>query len=154
MPISVPCPGCGRRLKAPDALAGRRLPCPACRAEVHVRDEPAEDVAAALLLAGDEPAAPPPPAAPAPSPEPVPAPAIVPRRGPVKPPTPVGQLPPLTSNEPPAWLRHLHWLLVLALVPLAVSLLRKGDDGDFLDRLDRTLEGASPEVRARADRTF
>src|SRR5437763_724195 len=55
MPLTIACPGCGRRLKAPDALAGRRLPCPACKTEVHVPEPPAEDAAAALLLGDDPP---------------------------------------------------------------------------------------------------
>jgi hypothetical protein len=151
MPFSLQCPGCGRRLKAPDALASRRLPCPNCRAEVQVPDRPVEDEAAALLM-GDEPDATPEPTA-APEPERAPDPVPV-RRGPVKPPTPISALPPLKSNEPPVWLRHLHWLLVLALVPLAVSLLRKSDDRDILTRLDETLESAPPEARAKFERTL
>lgn len=157
MPISLQCPACGRRLKANDALAGRRLPCPACKTEIEVpAAPPVEDAAAALLLAGDEPAdsAPPPPApAPAPEPKPVPATPIA-RRGPVKPPTPVAALPPLKSAEPPLWLRHLHWLLMLALIPLAVSLLRKGDDADIFDRINETIESAPPEAQARYERTL
>jgi hypothetical protein len=30
MPISVACPGCGKRLKGKDELAGRRVKCPSC----------------------------------------------------------------------------------------------------------------------------
>ena len=36
----------------------------------------------------------------------------------------------------------------LALLPLAVSLLRKGDDRDLVTRLDETLEAAPPDARA------
>ncbi|HJZ90623.1 MAG TPA: PrsW family glutamic-type intramembrane protease [Gemmataceae bacterium] len=58
-------------------------------------------------------------------------------------------------NEPPLWLRHLHWLLVLALVPLAVSLLRKADAGDdILRRLDESIENASPEEQLKILRTL
>ena len=96
-------------------------------------EPPVEDAAAALLL-GDERAADPSPAeGPAePQPEPARAP-IAPtyHRGPVKPPTPISALPPLKSNEAAPWLRHLHWLLMLALIPLLVSLVRKGTDEDF-----------------------
>jgi hypothetical protein len=156
MPISLLCPACGRRLKANDNLAGRRLPCPGCRAEVQVPGPPVEDAAAALLLSGDEPAETPAPAPPAAAPEPKPVPAApVPRRGPVRPPTPAAALPPLTSNEPPAWLRHLHWLLMLALVPLAVSLLQKGGGIEDLERrLDETLDSAPPEAQARYERAL
>jgi hypothetical protein len=30
MPISVQCPGCGKSLKGPDELAGKRVKCPKC----------------------------------------------------------------------------------------------------------------------------
>jgi RsiW-degrading membrane proteinase PrsW (M82 family) len=150
MPISITCPGCGRRLKAPDSLAGRRLPCPACKSQLVVPQPPAEDTAAALLLGDDHPAEPVSP----PSPPPAPVPAVFVHPGPVKPPTRASQLPPLKSNEPAAWLRHLHWLLMLALIPLAVSLLRKGDDRDIVERLDQTIESMPPEGRANVDRTF
>jgi hypothetical protein len=36
MPISVECPTCAARLKAPDAAAGKRVPCPKCRGVVIV----------------------------------------------------------------------------------------------------------------------
>lgn len=32
MPISIACPACGARLKAPDGAAGRRFRCPRCQA--------------------------------------------------------------------------------------------------------------------------
>ena len=30
MPVPIPCPGCGRKLRIPDAMLGRRVKCPAC----------------------------------------------------------------------------------------------------------------------------
>ena len=36
----------------------------------------------------------------------------------------VAELPPLSAEAPPPWLRHLHWLLALALLPLAFTLLQ------------------------------
>jgi hypothetical protein len=36
MPITVPCPGCGARLKAPDTAAGRILNCPGCLTPVQM----------------------------------------------------------------------------------------------------------------------
>jgi RsiW-degrading membrane proteinase PrsW (M82 family) len=152
MPFSIQCPGCGQRLKAPDGLAGRRLPCPKCKHELQVPDRPVEDEAAALLLE-DDPDAPAPPPPPTYSP-PAPIPAVRPRPGPVAPPKPVAELPPLTTNEPPLWLRHLHWLLVLALIPLAVTLLRKGGDDDILTRLDESIEAAPPDAQERAVRAL
>ena len=62
----------------------------------------------------------------------------------------VADLPPLAANETPLWLRHLHWLLALALIPLAVSLLHKSADEDPLkDRFEKTIEQAPPEVQQR-----
>src|SRR5262249_39335050 len=65
---------------------------------------------------------------------------------------PVTSLPPLTTNEPPRWLRHLHWLLVLVLIPLAFSLLgeREGEE-EFLKRWAKTLDQAPQEVQTRAE---
>jgi hypothetical protein len=36
MPLSLSCPGCAARLKAPDAAAGRTLRCPRCQAAIPV----------------------------------------------------------------------------------------------------------------------
>ena len=36
MPISAQCPGCGRKFKAPDKLAGKRVKCPQCSAEIQI----------------------------------------------------------------------------------------------------------------------
>ncbi len=36
MPISVTCPSCGSKIKAPDGLAGRRANCPKCKAPINV----------------------------------------------------------------------------------------------------------------------
>src|SRR5688572_16405911 len=35
MPITFPCP-CGKRLKVPDTLAGKKVKCPECQAPVQV----------------------------------------------------------------------------------------------------------------------
>jgi RsiW-degrading membrane proteinase PrsW (M82 family) len=61
----------------------------------------------------------------------------------------VESLPPLTMNEPPLWLRHLHWLLVLALLPLAFSLLIHADREDLKDRFLKTVEAAPMDVQLR-----
>lgn len=39
MPISVACPKCEKKLQAPDAAAGKKLRCPACKGIVMVPDE-------------------------------------------------------------------------------------------------------------------
>ncbi len=36
MPVTVSCPSCGAKLKAPDSAAGRQLPCPKCRSPITV----------------------------------------------------------------------------------------------------------------------
>jgi len=58
-------------------------------------------------------------------------------------------LPPLTTNGPPLWRRHLHWLLLLALIPLLVSLTKKSQDRSPLERLVDNLERLDPAERER-----
>ena len=36
----LPCPACGKRLKAPTRLAGRKSRCPACGAKLQIPAEP------------------------------------------------------------------------------------------------------------------
>jgi len=152
MAISLTCSDCGKRLKARDELAGKLLPCPNCGHKVLVPE--ADENIAGYLLQDDAP----PPSEPAPSISP---PAseeeeeqIVVRRKPPQAATKAQRaapktLPPLTTNEPPLWLRHLHWLLVLALLPLAFSLLNHGDREDFEQRFIKTLEAAPEEVQRK-----
>lgn len=47
MPISVECPACGKRLKAPDSAAGKRAKCPQCGKPVQIPEQvyDAEEVA-------------------------------------------------------------------------------------------------------------
>jgi RsiW-degrading membrane proteinase PrsW (M82 family) len=141
MPISVKCPACGKGHKAPDKLAGRTGSCLGCGKPIVIPPIDLEAAAAALLDAA-EPAAPIPlrPEAEEAGPSVSSAP---PRRKPI-----VAVLPPLTTNDPPLWLRHLHWLLALALIPLAVSLLA-GHDDSLMARIHETLESASEEEQAR-----
>ena len=151
MAISLTCSDCGKRLKARDELAGKLLPCPHCGHKVLVPE--ADENIAGYLLRDDAP----PPSEPTPS---IPSSAseeedqIVERRKPPQAATKAQKaapktLPPLTTNEPPLWLRHLHWLLVLALLPLAFSLLNRGDREDFEQRFDKTLEAAPEEVQLK-----
>jgi len=53
-----------------------------------------------------------------------------------------------STDDLPLWLRHLHWLLVLALFPLALSLLHASKD-DLESQLKETLDQASPEQQKR-----
>lgn len=63
--------------------------------------------------------------------------------------------PPVFVSQTPLWLRHLHWLLALAMIPLVVSLLYKdaGRD-DFKERLERTISQAPPERQEQIRQTF
>jgi RsiW-degrading membrane proteinase PrsW (M82 family) len=79
----------------------------------------------------------------------------MPRISPKRRKTDPASLPPLTTNDPPLWLRHLHWLLVLALLPLAFSLLHSsGDREDIQERIDKTIEQAPPDVQLRIDQVI
>jgi RsiW-degrading membrane proteinase PrsW (M82 family) len=159
MPIAITCHACGKRLKAKDQLAGRTVACPACGAKLLVAS--AEDAAAALLL--DDPESSPaeagqraPPKEGASTEKDVEA---APRRinsksASAKAGVEAHSLPPLTTNDPPVWLRHLHWLLVLFLIPLAVSLLQKCDEQDVVNRLIDTIDQAPPDARAHAGRAI
>jgi hypothetical protein len=160
MPISVVCPGCGKVLKAADRLAGRTAPCPKCRQPVRV-PRPVDDAEALAfeMLSGEAGHVQPPDPSLRPSAldKPVeagPRPESV-RRPPAPPPS-ISQpaappsLPPLSSNETPMWLRHLHWVLALAMIPLAVSLLHSdANRDDIVGRLKTTIETAPPEAQVR-----
>jgi uncharacterized paraquat-inducible protein A len=37
------CPDCGRRLRVPDGVAGRRARCPACKSKFDIPDPQAQD---------------------------------------------------------------------------------------------------------------
>lgn len=156
MPISVRCPACDRGHKAPDRAAGQLLNCLACGNAMTV---PAAVIGASDILLGSEQAdsAPsrgdeddsgslpfeePPPSLEEPPRKPKPL-----RKPKSKP--DIASLPPLTSNDPPLWRRHLHWLLVLAMLPLLVSLLAKGNDADLVQRLTESLREAPPDVQIR-----
>jgi RsiW-degrading membrane proteinase PrsW (M82 family) len=146
MPVSATCPACGKRHKAPDRLAGRTVSCLNCGQPFALPQADLE-AAAAALLDSDEPAEPAPLRA---EPADIYEPAAAPPRPPARRKPDVAALPPLTTNDPPLWLRHLHWLLALALIPLAVSLLSgQGDDKSLLDRIGETLEQANPAERQR-----
>lgn len=148
MPLLATCPACGKRHKAPERLAGRTVSCLNCGQPFTVPPPDLEAAAVALLDADEPAAAAPRPAAPQRTYEPAevaPPPPVPRRRRPD-----VAALPRLTTNDPPLWLRHLHWLLALALIPLAVSLLaRGGEDESLVARIQETLDRASPAERER-----
>ena len=153
MPISVACRSCGKRLRAPDHMAGRAVKCPFCFSSILVA--PASADAGAYALKEEPPSRPP---APPPPEDEFDEPEIVaPRLS--KPatrldPDPAESLPPLGTNEPPVWLRHLHWLLLLALIPLGFSLLKHDDEKDFEKRLIETIQKAPEGDRLRIAATI
>ena len=147
MPISVRCESCGQGHKAPDILAGKTLKCRKCGDPLTVPEavpaEPEFD-AAQFLLQSDDAAPAKPSRDPYPEPESIPSPAAVNKKS-----SNVSNLPPLTTNDPPLWRRYLHWVLVLALLPLAVSMLSKPNEEDILDRLLKSMKDASPAEQQR-----
>ncbi len=150
MPIHVTCAACGKRLKARESLAGKVVRCPHCGEKVRVPEPEAEGIFVAYPLESAAPAQEPLPdqeeaAYPVQETDPAPR-REVPRRARKR-----ASLPSPTVPEPPAWLRHLHWLLALALVPLAFSLLQPEKLRDEFDsRLQKTLEQAPAKVQRRA----
>ncbi|MGH7174482.1 MAG: PrsW family glutamic-type intramembrane protease [Gemmataceae bacterium] len=147
MPISLTCAACGKRLKARDELAGKQLPCPNCRHKILV-PEVDEDIAGYLLQ--DETPSQSSPSASVSAPASEEEEQIAVQRKPSKavPRTrKTESLPPLTTNEPPLWLRHLHWLLILALLPLAFSLLGARGEDERLDQFKKTMNQAPIEVQ-------
>lgn len=170
MPISCACPGCGKRFKAPDAGAGKRIPCPNCKTAIQIPNLPAEDdyrLAEPEPSAVRKPASPPtsaaagnaPPAQrPQVQPAPVPCPAKLPASHPAsvqpaeKQPAvaaaprsqPAGWVPTSRSSTP-EWLRHLHWCLALAMIPLMISIMLPGESKeDFVNRLTESIQEAAP----------
>jgi protease PrsW len=150
MPISMICPSCGKRLRAQDHLAGRIASCPFCKQPVLVEPHEAE---AATYLLRDDPlgtkSCPPLPDEEFDEPE-----IVAPRSNRSPKPVPASTMPPLATDEPPLWLRHLHWLLFLALIPLAVSLSQREDSKDFEAHLDETIKQAPLEDQIRIYKTI
>jgi RsiW-degrading membrane proteinase PrsW (M82 family) len=131
-------------MKAKDTLAGRVLPCPKCGEKLEI-PQPEPEPAGYTLQPAPEPE-PPPPEPESVSPE-EPDEAVPPESPPKR---PARSLPPLTAREIPSWLRHLHWALVLALIPLAFSLLYPSAGRDEMERILReTLEKATEEEQER-----
>jgi RsiW-degrading membrane proteinase PrsW (M82 family) len=153
MPIFVTCSHCNKRLKAPEQLAGKALPCPHCKEKVLV---PAgEDDIAGYLLQPETPTERPPSFTPPSAAEEEAEEEITVRRKPErKAVRKVESLPPLTMNEPPLWLRHLHWLLVLALLPLALSLLSETGRDDQIKRFAESCEELPPAVQDQLEQVI
>lgn len=164
MPIDVVCSGCRQKLRAKDSLAGKTVACPKCALKIAIPaptpiiEEAAEIVeaeavpVAAVVQAPEvededneifqaqvEEAQPPEP------------PALKKKKSGGK---KSGQKKKRVRNAAidsaaaPFWLRHLHWLLVLALIPLAISLLN-AQSNSVIERVQSTLEKMTEAQRAQ-----
>ncbi len=177
MPIEVRCDHCGRLIRAPDRLAGKRCRCPECQGVIAIAVAKREDE---YTLAPLDPALEPPPVVvEPPKPKPVPAPrpkppaaqpvaaplqhvGLTPRRSPSAP----APLAPVATKLPPGmtWKQWLamrrrdairrtgqprFFIFAATLLPLALTLLF--DPSATRQRLERTLE-SHPEVAAELER--
>jgi uncharacterized paraquat-inducible protein A len=61
--LSLRCPACNAKLRAPFALIGRVCPCPRCKYRVEVRPRVPSDADVALVTDDEPPTLPPAPAA-------------------------------------------------------------------------------------------
>ena len=154
MPISWKCPHCGKGIKAGDAAAGKTASCPGCQQKIRVpvpkaiqeqapkQDEdyqlqplpkpeirlppavslPSSSLAAAARKVSDSPTPP----------------RLQRAARPQKHDEVEYDQKPIRADIAPAWLRHLHWLLALALLPLVSSLFFKGPTTE--ERLVATFE--------------
>ncbi|MFL5241330.1 MAG: hypothetical protein ACJ8FY_04425 [Gemmataceae bacterium] len=144
MPIPLECTSCGKKMKAPDKLAGKRVACPGCKQPLSIpvqEDGNCYEVAAA------------PSKPPTPSAMYQPTEEEIDRAGPTGlPRKKKGPALVTETHSPPLVLRHLHWLLVLTLIPIGISLAQKSEKGerDIEERLEKTLANAPPDVQAKA----
>ena len=123
MPIRVSC-ACGKNLLAKDELSGRRVQCPGCGKVVSV---PALGEPEAIPVAR--------PLAPVPVGRPLPDPVV--RKA---------------SAAGPRFAGRLYWLLLLALVPLAIHIIFVGKD-DTEQRFERSVERLSEKSSRRLGRS-
>lgn len=133
--IRIACGACGVTLKVSPRIAGKRIDCLKCGASIEVPHSSSPDGVAIpdvleLAPSREPPPEPPPPRFTAPAPLPPT------RRRPE--PEPIAPSHPLS--------RHAHWLLLVALIPLALSFL--GDDS-VRERLERSLGQVDPDVLER-----
>jgi RsiW-degrading membrane proteinase PrsW (M82 family) len=162
MPLSVVCQQCGKTLRAPEAMVGKRARCPNCKAIVDIPAielDPAESQGDVYSISQES--LPPRPTfverpAVARSPEEAYAEAVARTvsseyaskteerapRGSARRTTKLPAIAPTTPHKSP-W---LPWLFALTLVPLVFSLLSGADD--LHERIGRTIE-AHPDVVAK-----
>ncbi len=160
MAISFACSNCGKRLKVDEKFAGRTVRCPACKEAVGIplSTEDADAAAYSVLSSPEAERRPPTPKFEfnedqtedeSDSDPPIRNnPRFAPPTASLSRSTSDTSLQPLAAHVTPLWLRHLHWLLALALVPLIVSLLHKSsDEDDLVERILSTLKEAPPDVQ-------
>ncbi|HEV8059656.1 MAG TPA: PrsW family glutamic-type intramembrane protease [Gemmataceae bacterium] len=161
MPITVVC-ACQKRLRAPDALAGKRAKCPACGAAVLIPESDGYTLQETKFITEPEPS----PNAPAPRKPRTPR-SFEDEEEPTREPEYVASRKPrsfgLVDEEAPSidryrdildekpqqtWRNFTYWVLLLALIPLVFSLF--GKEGESVEaRFDRTIRNAPPPVQER-----
>jgi RsiW-degrading membrane proteinase PrsW (M82 family) len=163
VPIQFRC-GCGRKLQAADALAGRKTRCPQCQAVLEIPQPVVNtDVTDDAILSALTPDAAGPsqsagtfdlePVASRPSPVHKLSGSVMPAALASRRPAPEKfAVAPRPSAPSSGSIReYAYLLLLLALVPLVFSLLRKEESqSSFLDRIQTSLEKATPEELALA----
>jgi RsiW-degrading membrane proteinase PrsW (M82 family) len=151
MPIPVHCPTCARKYKAPDGAAGRTLKCLGCGQRMTVPAAPPDPESLLLALDKEAPQTHSEPRASSRSVERPEAPA--PKKEwhkQVAPKPDLASLRPLKADETPFWRRNLHWVLALAMIPLAVSMIPGSEETDTLkERWIKTVSEAPPDTQAR-----
>ena len=150
MPFQLVCSGCQQRLSVPDKHAGKRLKCPKCQTaiEVPATETAEEDDWFSALNEGVAEST----SAPA---ERKPQPPVAHRELQLEPAyqAPTGRRRPMAltpkrdtgdveQDSASNWREHIHWMLLIALLPLAVSI---AFPDDARERLEATLK-ANPQV--------
>lgn len=159
MPIKFSCPECQKTLKVEERLIGKRVHCPGCQAAITI---PSADGAPTKKPAPKKPIEPEaddefnfdddesdsygltPPKKAAPNDEEYRPQLRKPKKAPAIPTRSIERSPRPSASDSGGSRRPLHWLLALALVPLALSMFWK-DDSTFAERLEKTIV-AHPEV--------
>lgn len=128
MPIRFVCT-CQKRLRAPDSLAGKQVKCPGCGTLLTI---PEAQPASHEMVAEQEPATPP-------KSSETYAPEPVPQKRETTPAPDVERYRHIVEQKPVhSWRDFTYFILILALIPLGLSLFLKKDDA--MERLTRTLD--------------
>lgn len=154
--IKLQCAMCGKRISAPESAAGKTGKCPGCQQPIQVPKVVEPEIEEEYCLAPDPPATTQPARSPSPAqpaavnnaarPFAIPKPAALTNPATASATTSAARPAwvPTTKSSTPSWLRHLHWLLALAMIPLAVTILLP--DESLEQRVRDTLEEARPKA--------